>query len=274
MRRDSRRLDELRSIRSEYLGKHNGQVTTLWHLGQTLIALKISDAPELQFNIHGAMKKFSQLCVKHIENVLQQLSITKRIEVDVIVDDGSVQDVIWQSIAQSVSPEISKIAALTLGVVDEVICADLSQQEEEMATSQLFILQEVDGANYGLLTAGHCPNQALADMLVIGQGLINQLETESTSTMETKEIVIATKNLGKAREYEMLFGEFGYTVKTLQDFPELPEIIENGTSFTENAQIKAETLSNYLKLPVLGDDSGLCVDYLEGMPGIYSARFA
>lgn len=91
---------------------------------------------------------------------------------------------------------------------------------------------------------------------------------------DEKQIIIATRNKGKAKEFAKLFGEKGYQIKTLLDFPELPDVKETGTTFEENARLKAETISQILQKPVLADDSGLKVDNLEGMPGIYSARFA
>ncbi|MDR0615018.1 MAG: glutamate racemase [Lactobacillales bacterium] len=87
-------------------------------------------------------------------------------------------------------------------------------------------------------------------------------------------IVIATRNVRKAKEFAKLFGEKGYRVKTLLDYPDLPEIKETGATFEENARLKAETIANLLKQPVLADDSGLMVDELGGLPGIFSARFA
>lgn len=89
-----------------------------------------------------------------------------------------------------------------------------------------------------------------------------------------KEIVIATNNPGKAREFEEMFLSKGYTIKTLKDYPEVPEIAETGETFEENALIKAKTLSNILNKMVLADDSGLKVDALRGEPGVYSARYA
>ncbi|WP_423799249.1 XTP/dITP diphosphatase [Neobacillus sp. SAB-20_R2A] len=88
------------------------------------------------------------------------------------------------------------------------------------------------------------------------------------------EVIIATKNPGKAREFEHIFASRGITVRTLLDFPELPEVEETGTTFEENATLKAETISKALGKMVIGDDSGLIVDALEGRPGIYSARYA
>ena len=89
-----------------------------------------------------------------------------------------------------------------------------------------------------------------------------------------KEIVIATNNVGKAKEFAEIFEPKGYSVKTLRDFPELEEVEETGTTFEENARLKAETIANELQTIVLADDSGLCVDALDGQPGVYSARFA
>lgn len=89
-----------------------------------------------------------------------------------------------------------------------------------------------------------------------------------------KTLVIATANKGKAQEFQALFADYPVTIKTLLDFPEIGEIEETGTTFAENAALKAETVANLLNIPVLADDSGLIVDYLDGAPGVYSARYA
>ncbi len=100
-----------------------------------------------------------------------------------------------------------------------------------------------------------------------------QLERNKKNRM-LKEVVIATKNQGKRKEFASMLNKLGIQVRSLVEFPEVPEVIEDGTSFEENAKKKAETISEYLKLPVIADDSGLMVDALNGEPGIYSARFA
>jgi len=89
-----------------------------------------------------------------------------------------------------------------------------------------------------------------------------------------KEVIIATKNPGKAKEFEHIFAERGIEVQTMLDFPEIPEVEETGLTFEENAILKAETVSLALGKMVISDDSGLMVDALEGRPGIYSARYA
>jgi XTP/dITP diphosphohydrolase len=88
------------------------------------------------------------------------------------------------------------------------------------------------------------------------------------------EIIVATNNDGKAREYRELFAPLGIKIKTLKDFPDLPEIDETGTTFEENALIKAQTVSKATNLPVVADDTGLMIDALNGAPGVYSARYA
>ena len=88
------------------------------------------------------------------------------------------------------------------------------------------------------------------------------------------EIVIATKNKGKVKEIIHFFKNTDIYFKSLNDFPDIPEIMENGSTFEENAVIKAETTAEILKKPVIADDSGLQVDFLNGRPGVYSARYS
>ena len=89
-----------------------------------------------------------------------------------------------------------------------------------------------------------------------------------------KEIVIATKNKGKIKDFELLFHPYSITVKSLVDLEEMQEIEETGSTFEENAAIKAEAISKMLNKPVIADDSGVEIDALNGAPGVYSARYA
>ncbi|QFF99609.1 XTP/dITP diphosphatase [Psychrobacillus glaciei] len=89
-----------------------------------------------------------------------------------------------------------------------------------------------------------------------------------------KKIIIATKNKGKAKDFEALFGPLGYDVLTLHDVADDMDVEETGTTFEENALIKATALSERLQTMVIADDSGLEIDALDGRPGIYSARYA
>ena len=88
------------------------------------------------------------------------------------------------------------------------------------------------------------------------------------------ELVVATKNKKKLQELKDLLQGFDVTITSLEHYPRAPRIIENGKTFKENAVKKALTIARYTKKISIGEDSGLCVDYLDGKPGIYSARFA
>lgn len=87
-------------------------------------------------------------------------------------------------------------------------------------------------------------------------------------------LVIATRNAGKTKEFRAAFAAMGVEVKDLSDVEGVPDIAETGTTFQENARIKATAVADIVGLPVLADDSGLCVDALDGAPGVYSARYS
>ena len=89
-----------------------------------------------------------------------------------------------------------------------------------------------------------------------------------------KTVLIATKNKGKAKEFETLFSPKGIKVITLLDIENAIDVEETGSTFEENALLKANAISEIMNMPVLSDDSGLIIDALEGRPGIFSARYA
>ena len=91
-----------------------------------------------------------------------------------------------------------------------------------------------------------------------------------------RKLVLATQNNGKIKEFERLLVEFVSDIQVLglRNFPDMPDIPETGESFIENSLLKARGISKFTNLPALADDSGLCIDYLNGDPGIYSARWS
>ncbi|MCM0083888.1 XTP/dITP diphosphatase [Geomonas sp. Red32] len=89
-----------------------------------------------------------------------------------------------------------------------------------------------------------------------------------------KEVIVATGNKGKLREFAELLKGVVDTVLSPADFGGLPEVEEDGETFEANAVKKARSAALLTGKPVLADDSGLCVDFLGGRPGVYSARFA
>ena len=88
------------------------------------------------------------------------------------------------------------------------------------------------------------------------------------------ELVLASGNKGKIAEFQRLLDTLQIQVHSMKEYPQIGEIVEDGTTFAENALKKARAVCKATGKPALADDSGLMVDYLDGAPGIYSARFA
>lgn len=89
-----------------------------------------------------------------------------------------------------------------------------------------------------------------------------------------KNVVFASGNKGKTKEVKDLFRNTDFEVHSLLDFPNFPEIIEDKDTFEANARKKAVEIFEKYKIPVIADDSGLCVSQLNDAPGVYSARYA
>ncbi|MDD6673831.1 MAG: RdgB/HAM1 family non-canonical purine NTP pyrophosphatase [Eubacteriales bacterium] len=89
------------------------------------------------------------------------------------------------------------------------------------------------------------------------------------------DFILATNNMKKLAEMQRILSPLGINVVTAKMLGiTLPEVVEDGDTFEANAKIKAQSACKITGLPAIADDSGLCVDYLGGYPGIYSARFA
>jgi len=92
------------------------------------------------------------------------------------------------------------------------------------------------------------------------------------------EVVLATKNRGKVRDFADIFDQTGLSHRIalldLSKFPGFPDIPEDGETFSENALIKARAAAEFTGCITIADDSGIVVDALDGAPGVYSARFA
>ena len=85
--------------------------------------------------------------------------------------------------------------------------------------------------------------------------------------------VLATHNRNKIREMGAILGQFGVEVVSPKDLGITVDVEETGSTFTENAMLKAKAICKAADLPAIADDSGLCVDALNGAPGVYSARY-
>ncbi|WP_270180601.1 XTP/dITP diphosphatase [Alkalihalobacillus sp. CinArs1] len=89
-----------------------------------------------------------------------------------------------------------------------------------------------------------------------------------------RKLLVATKNSGKVKEFKRRFETEQLQVISLLDMEEAPDVEETGTTFAENAVLKAETIMRMTNQIVIADDSGLVIDALDGEPGVYSARYA
>jgi XTP/dITP diphosphohydrolase len=89
-------------------------------------------------------------------------------------------------------------------------------------------------------------------------------------------VVLATRNAGKIVELRRILAEASVPIEIvgLEEFPEIGDVAETGLTFAENALLKAHAVAEQSGLPAISDDSGLCVDALNGMPGIFSARWS
>lgn len=90
-----------------------------------------------------------------------------------------------------------------------------------------------------------------------------------------KKIFLATKNSGKIKELKEIFKDLdGIIIESMADGIEIPDVIEDGSSFEENSKKKAIEIAKFLNCYTVADDSGICAEALNGAPGIYSARYA
>ncbi len=188
----------------------------------------------------------------------------------------------------SENPIKEHLAAISVGILeDDSYAVDLDYIEDSACQVDMNLVMTESGRFVEIQGTGEeatFDGDQLNHLLHYGKEAIESLiayqkealyvQNTANDAVADKTIMIATGNMGKAKEFEKMFAEAGYQIKTMKDFPELPEVQETGQTFEENARLKAETIANILQCPVLADDSGLTVDALGGMPGIYSARFA
>lgn len=87
------------------------------------------------------------------------------------------------------------------------------------------------------------------------------------------EFIIATGNKGKVKDFNLILNKLGHSAISLKDIGVEMDVEETGKTFMENAYLKAKSIYDIIKKPVIADDSGLCVKALNGRPGVYSARY-
>ena len=183
-----------------------------------------------------------------------------------------------------VSPVIGQVAAISAGIIDDTPCLDLPYEEDSRAQVDMNLIMndkgefiEVQGTGEG---RAFTPDE-LNSLLALGKKGTQELmraQREALGDISSliaprATVVVATGNEHKLTEMRAIFGK-AYNLISMKEAGFAGDIDENGDTFAANAAIKAETVARAVNLPVLADDSGLCVDALNGAPGVHSARFA
>ncbi len=167
------------------------------------------------------------------------------------------------------------LAAVSVGLVNDRVVLDLPYIEDSAAQVDLNLVMTERGRFVEVQGTGEehtFTRDELNLMLEYGEKGIQELIQIQKKSL--KKIVIASKNQGKIVEFKKILEPLGYQVYSSKDFPEIGEIEETGSTFRENALIKAKYVAEKTGMIALADDSGLEVEALGGAPGVYSARYA
>ncbi len=181
------------------------------------------------------------------------------------------------------NPVREYVAAISCGIYDGEAVLDVDYIEDSHAQADTnFVLTESGGIVEIQGTAEGEPfseGQFAALMGLARKGISELIAKQKAAIAEArprpeiKKLVVASHNEGKIKEIETLLKPFNVEVHSAAEL-NLPDVEETGTTFVENARLKAETLAKLSGMYCLADDSGLCVNCLGGRPGVYSARYA
>ena len=185
-------------------------------------------------------------------------------------------------------PITDYLAAISMGIGENGPMMDLCYEEDSAAVVDMNVvctgkgqLVEVQGTGeHGTFTRDEL--NELLDLGESGTKALMQVQREALGEVgdlvgrenPPKAVVLATRNKGKIREFTAAFEELGFTVWTIDDIVDIVEPEETGSTFLENAEMKALYYAEACGLPCVADDSGLEVDALGGAPGVLSARYA
>ena len=199
------------------------------------------------------------------------------IAVDRMIEHGTLVD----------SPIIRQVAAVSAGVVDDVCTLDLEYAQDSRAQVDMNIVMTRDATGeMGYVEVqgtgeGRCYTKGELDRLLeLGRQGCEALMRAQTEALGSRaqvickkpRLVLASNNFGKLRELKQLLGD-RYDVRSMRETGIEIDVDENGETFEENALIKANALMEICRCATLADDSGLCVDQLNGRPGVHSARY-
>lgn len=182
------------------------------------------------------------------------------------------------------NPIVTQVAAVSVGLLNDQPLLDFCYREDSYAQTDMNLVMNQKGEFIELQGTGEgrpFATPELKKLLNLGRsGIRSLMKCQRDALAEAcgyllpkPSIVIASGNEHKITEMRKIFGR-PYEFVSMKEAGFDGDIAENGTTFEENAAIKAETVAKELGLPVLADDSGLCVDALGGAPGVFSARYA
>ena len=194
-----------------------------------------------------------------------------------LLESGAIQD----------SPIVRQVAAISAGVIDGECTLDLEYAQDSRAQVDMNIVMTRDAnGEMGYVeiqgTGEHksYSRAELDELLALGEKGVNALMRAQSAALGERadvifkkpKLVLASNNFGKLRELRAMLGD-RFDVRSMREMGVETDVEETGETFEENALIKARALMQLTGCATLADDSGLCVDALDGRPGVYSARF-
>lgn len=197
--------------------------------------------------------------------------------VDKLLGEGAIQD----------SPVVRQVAAVSVGVVDGVCTLDLEYAQDSRAQVDMNVVmtREAGGEMKFVEVQGtgehaRFSREELDVLLSLAEkGVVQLMDAQRAALGERAAVIgrkpklaLASNNFGKLRELKQLLGD-RFDVRTMREMGVQLDVEETGSTFEENALLKAQALMDVCGCATLADDSGLCVDALGGRPGVYSARY-
>ena len=178
------------------------------------------------------------------------------------------------------NPLIANVAAISVGKIDSELMVDLKYSEDSAAEVDMNVIMNKKGEFIEVQGTGEestFTRVELNGLLDLAEASIKRIINLQDKVIEQEnlKIFLATGNKHKIDEISDIFsGIENIEILSINDGIEIPEVIEDGTTFEENSKKKAVEIAKFLNMITIADDSGLCVDALNSEPGVYSARYS
>ena len=178
------------------------------------------------------------------------------------------------------NPLIANVAAISVGKIDSELVVDLKYSEDSAAEVDMNVIMNKKGEFIEVQGTGEestFTRTELNGLLDLAEASIKRIINLQDKVIEQEnlKIFLATGNKHKIEEISDIFSDIeNVEILSIKDGVEIPEVIEDGTTFEENSKKKAVEIAKFLNMITIADDSGLCVDALNGEPGVYSARYS